>query len=60
MNADFYSKRCQSLITSGVSFRLRLSFQYTNMKTFLRNCVGENVESRTEKNVNDQKKNTAH
>ena len=60
MNADFYSKGCQSLITSGVSFRLRLSFQYTNMKTFLRNCVGENVESRTEKNVSDQKKNTAH
>lgn len=45
-----------SLITSGVSFRLPLSFQYTNMKTFLRNYVGENVESRTEKNVSDQKK----
>lgn len=37
-----------------------VKFSVHNMKTFLRNCVGENVESRTEKNVNDQKKNTAH
>ena len=60
MNPDFYSKMSIVNHASGLSFRLRLSFQCTNLKTFLRNCVGENVASRTEKNVSDQKKNTAH
>ena len=59
MNPDFYSKMSivnheRGVIPSSVKFSVH------NMKTFLRNCVGENVESRTEKNVSDQKKNTAH